>query len=222
MSTKGAKPVPRIIDGDGHLMEDAPAIASFLPSPYKEIGPFTRPSFPYKNLFPPIDHLHPAFRESPATLSNRPRVGPEEWLSFLDDVGIETTVLYPSAGLAYGRSPFADEAIAMTRAYNDWLASSYLAASPRFKGMGLLPMQDPETAVRELRHAFLDLRLTGVMLPSTGLEALLALRSTGPSTRRPTCSAAPSPFTAAPTAGWGSTTSTSSPLSMPWATPSAS
>ena len=54
------------------------------------------------------------------------------------------------------------------------------SCSPRFKGMALIPMQDPEEAVEELRRAVDELGMSGAMLPSNGLpraarrEAVLA------------------------------------------------
>jgi hypothetical protein len=52
------------------------------------------------NPFPPFDHLHAAHLvDMPPGAFNR-KVGPKEWLSFLDEVGIELTVLYPTAGVA--------------------------------------------------------------------------------------------------------------------------
>ena len=170
----------KIIDADGHLHEDAMAIAALLPSPYREMRHLERPNFPYRNLFPPVDHLHTPFRESPATRSERGRLDPEGWLHFLDDVGIHTTVLYPSAALASGRITFVDEAIAVCKAYNDWLAASYMKASRRFKTVGILPMQDPEAAVKELRRIVKDLGMPGAMLPSTGLKAPLGAKEYWP------------------------------------------
>lgn len=169
----------RIIDGDGHLHEDAMAISHLLPSPYKEMRHLDRPNFPYKNLFPPVDHLHTPFRESPATRSERPRLDPPGWMKFLDDVGIDTTVLYASSALASGRITFVDEAIAVCHAYNDWLYKSYMAASPRFKTMAILPMQDPQEAAKELRRV-VKLGMPGAMLPSTGLKSPLGAREFWP------------------------------------------
>ena len=48
-----AKLAVRVIDGDGHLFEDADGISQYLPSPYREAGPW-----PMIRLFPPLDHLH--------------------------------------------------------------------------------------------------------------------------------------------------------------------
>jgi uncharacterized protein len=45
-------------------------------------------------------------------------VGPQEWVNFLDEIGISWTVVYPTAGLAVGRIIAEDWAIAACRAYN--------------------------------------------------------------------------------------------------------
>lgn len=163
----------RIIDGDGHIFEDAEGISKFMPSPYKEHGPY-----PLSRLFPPLDHLHSHLGTTPP--GSFRRVGPEGWLEFLDDLGIETTVLYPTGGLGYGKITNLDQAIAVARAYNQWLRETYLMVSPRFKGMGLIPMQEPEAAVEELRYAVEQLGMCGAMLPSTGLNAALGAKEYWP------------------------------------------
>jgi predicted TIM-barrel fold metal-dependent hydrolase len=154
----------RIIDGDGHLFEDAEAIARHLPSIYHDGRSYAN----IFRIFPPLDHLHTHIgRLLPGAFNNGNPVGPKEWKEFLEEVGIEQTVLYPTAGLSYGKIVNRDWAIAVTRAYNDWLAETYLADSPVFKGMALLPIQEPEAAVEELRRAVTQLGMLGAMLPST-------------------------------------------------------
>lgn len=157
----------RILDGDGHILEDDMAISKFIPSPFKEMGPF--PGF---RLFPPLDHLHSqgptkvppgAFRQVDAAA----------WVEFLDEVGIESTVIYPTAGLAYGKIHNRDWSWAVTRAYNDWLHDAYTGRSPRLRGMALLPLADVGAAVEELRRAVTELGMLGAMLPSNGLKAQL-------------------------------------------------
>ena len=163
-----------IIDGDGHINEDIPAIAEFLP-------PLFQKNFPGRaNIFPVLDHLHTPFKDTPANLTGRGIVGPIEWAEFLDDVGIDTTVLYPTGGLAYGRIVGIDRAIAVTRAYNDWLSETYLKVNPRVKGMALIPLQDPSTAVLELRRVVEELGFLGAMLPSTGLALPLGSKAYWP------------------------------------------
>src|ERR1041384_6510880 len=87
---------------------------------------------------------------------------------FLDEVGIGTTVLYTSAGLAFGKVVSRDWAIELARAYNNWLYDTYLSKSSRFKAMGLIPLQEPVEAVAELRRMVRDLGFCGAMLPSMG------------------------------------------------------
>lgn len=152
----------RIIDGDGHVVEDAAALKALLPADMRGL----------RSLFPPLDHFHDFVGETPPG-SFRRDVGPKEWIEFLDDLGIERTVLYPTWGLAYGRIFHADWAIAATRAYNDWIHGTYLRASNRFQAVALIPMQDPAEAVIELRRAVKQLGFCGAMLPSTGLPSLL-------------------------------------------------
>jgi hypothetical protein len=154
-----------IIDGDGHIIEDNEGIARFMPKYYREHDALSMA------LFPPLDHLHSAkAMTTPGGLARRGKtIGPSEWSVFLQDVGIDTTVLYPTAALAYGKIVNRDWAIAVCRAYNNWLHETYLKRSPRFKGMALIPMQEPQAAVEELRRTVQELGMVGAMLPSMGL-----------------------------------------------------
>ncbi len=150
MSTATAQ---KIIDGDGHVVEDIASIVKYMPEEY--VGrSFSEARG--KNPFPPIDHLHSANRHftPKGAFAN---VGREGWELFLEDVGIGTTVLYTSAGLAFGKIVSRDWAIELARAYNNWMHDTYLSKSPRFKAMGLIPLQEPAEAVIELRRIVRDL-----------------------------------------------------------------
>ncbi len=172
MSTQMAN---KIIDGDGHIMEDTTAIIAHLRSPYREIA--LRKGV----VFPPLDHLHAGRAvETPPQRDQRPGVGPQGWLDFLDDVGIEWTVLYPTTGLAYGKIVSLDYAVEVARAYNNWLYETYLKFNPRFKAMAIIPMQEPEEAVIELRRAVTELGMLGGMMPSNGLPQLLGAKTYWP------------------------------------------
>jgi predicted TIM-barrel fold metal-dependent hydrolase len=169
-----ATKIATIIDGDGHVVEDQAAIATFMPAEFASMyrrGP----------VFPPLDHLHiatgqlpPAWWRSPEGPSRQ--VGPSDWVEFLQDLDLKATVLYPTAGLAYGRIVNRDWALAATRAYNEWLYETYLRFNPGLKGMALIPMQEPDAAIDELRHAVNDLGMCGAMLPATGLSETLGAK----------------------------------------------
>ena len=158
----------RIIDADGHVAEDAQAIIAHMPQAYRDKA--RSQAF---NPFPPFDHLHAAHLvDMPAGAFNR-KVGPKEWLEFLDQVGIESTVLYPTAGVGSANIVNPDWAIDATRAYNDWLHVTYLQHSPRFRGLALLPQLalDATAAAEELKRAVNELRMCGAVLPSHSLHA---------------------------------------------------
>ena len=166
-----------ILDGDGHVMEDMEEIAKFMDPVYKDRGVVSG-----RGVFPPLDHLHGAHAVSTPGTRDRvgTRVGPEEWLVFAREVGIEATVLYPTSGLAYGRIVNYDWAISTCRAYNDWLHATYMQRSPLFKGMALIPMQEPSAAIEELHRAVEELGMCGAMLPSTGLPNHLGAKEYWP------------------------------------------
>ena len=154
-----------IVDGDGHVLEDLAGITSQLPTRYRREFEEHRIS----RLFPPMDHFH----EMPMLVRGfggraGVQVGVDEWRSFASAVGIEHSVLYPSLALSFGKIRDREWAYLAARAYNDWLASAYLAADPIFSGMALIPLQEPARAVEELTRAVQDLGMRGAMLPAHG------------------------------------------------------
>ena len=124
----------RVIDADGHVMEDE-GIWNFIPSPIKERGP--KPARANKegvlrfgnSLFPDLDHLKAGQGIHQNTHGGFNYVTAEEWVQFLDDVGIELTVLYPTQALSYGRINSGEWAGLVTKAYNDWRAAQTAAVA---------------------------------------------------------------------------------------------
>lgn len=167
----------RVIDGDGHVHEDPSAIAALLPPDYQRMVAYQVGT---RGLFPPLDNLHTVFRINPPLLEGRGVVDARGWCSFLEDVGIEQAVLFPSMGLAMGRVPYPEIAQVLARAYNDWLYQTYVSRDGRFNGMGLLPLQDPEAAVAELRRVVTEYGFRGGMLPSNGLKDHLGAKQYWP------------------------------------------
>ena len=158
-----------IIDGDGHVLEDEAAIATYFP---KEYGQYL--SRRVGKIFPALDHLHEGLTiRPPGSFMPAPV---DRWVDFQDSAGIEGAVLYPTAGLACGRIVDLDYAAAACRAYNDWLYDTFTRHTPRLLGMGLVPMQDPPAAIAEMRRCIEELGMVGIMLPSTGLANHLGAR----------------------------------------------
>jgi uncharacterized protein len=72
-----------------------------------------------------------------------------ERVKVLDSEGIDVSVMYPGLGLKLGGITDARLAVESCAVYNDWIAEWCSAAPDRLKGVGALPMQDPEEAARE-------------------------------------------------------------------------
>ena len=119
--------------------------------------------------------------EAPETISPQGRFedvlsggyDPEQHLKDMALDGVAGEVLYPSQGLFYFKIADSGLMSAIFRAYNDWLHETYMKRSPRCKGMGLIPLQEPSAAVEELRRIVKELGMCGAMLPSTGIQANL-------------------------------------------------
>ena len=149
----------RIIDADGHVQESAflDEMARHMPEGNRRSG-----------VFPPLDHFHTYFLRPARGAEGLPSPDAANWVEFLDGVGIDWTVVYPTRGLAVGRIVSLDWAVAACRAYNDWLYDRFTNVSPRIRGVALIPVQDPQAAAAELHRAVEELGMCGAMLPSTG------------------------------------------------------
>lgn len=157
----------RIVDADGHVSGDrGDELGKFVPAPYR-----------YR-AWPPLDHLHSQNHQTPP--GSFQGADDKQWVAFMDEVGIESAVLYPTGGLAVGKINNRGWAVALTRAYNDWLHETYTSRSPRLKGMGLIALQEPEEAVTELHRIVTELGMCGAMLPSNGLKGHLGSKEYWP------------------------------------------
>ena len=143
----------RSIDADGHIRDDERQLREYLEPPYNDRV--------FLGGGSPRDGWDNSMG---AQLGTRP-VDPQVWLDALERGNLDQTVLYPTGGLGAGWLRELDFAVARCRAYNNLLSDQYLKASPRFKGVALLPAQDPPEAAKELRRCVVELGMVGGMLP---------------------------------------------------------
>jgi predicted TIM-barrel fold metal-dependent hydrolase len=111
------------------------------------LGTLARPgsTFDDPSTFRPLAEAQPGGFDARARLAD------------MDGEGIDQAVLYPTIGLYFSVVEDPAAAVALARAYNDWLAT-YCAADPRrLFGAALLPLQDPDAAADELRRAVSEL-----------------------------------------------------------------
>ncbi len=71
----------------------------------------------------------------------------------LDDLGIDFSVVYPTAGLSYHRMPDARLRRAICRAYNVFAADQFRGLEDRVVPAAIIPMYTPEEAIEELTFA---------------------------------------------------------------------
>jgi predicted TIM-barrel fold metal-dependent hydrolase len=168
----------RLTDADGHVLEDELAIAERLTGGYRDVRVARVKGGGHSGLagvFPSLGYLSnmPVKGTGMIDFENTERLtgeDPDSWETFLNAVGIEKTVLYPSLGLAVGRVRDLGYAIDVCRAYNDWIAETYIQhPSAKFQAAALVPMQVPEAAVAELERVVNKLGFRAAVLPSQGL-----------------------------------------------------
>ena len=172
---KNGKSKARIIDADGHVRETDQEIIEYMSAGYRA----RRDALLY---FPLTPH-HGWHRSIPANDFRRSdfRVPDwREWSSKLDEGGFELTVLYPTRFMHIGQIGNPPYAVELCRAYNDYLHDKFLSHDRRFRGMALLPLQDPPAAVKELRRAVTKYGMLGGILPADGLQLPLGHRNYWP------------------------------------------
>src|SRR5215212_2950268 len=106
----------KVIDGDGHIIERDAELFEYLRPPYQ--GNNALLSFPF---FPTLDGYQRGAILARTGIFKDHSIDAPAWVDFLDEVGIESTVLYPTAGLAFGCIQDPEWAVALARAYNNWL-----------------------------------------------------------------------------------------------------
>ncbi len=157
----------KVIDADGHVVERDEQLFKYLDAPFR--GREDLLTVPF---FPSLDGWHRAARRV-ADGKGRAMSSPQakEWLAFLDEAGVEMSVLYPTNGLAYGLVKDREWATALARAYNTFLYTEFLRVAPnRLKGIALIPLQDIPEAVKELRRVVKEFGMVGAVLPAVGLR----------------------------------------------------
>lgn len=153
-----------VIDADGHVYERDEELYEYLEAPYSSSR--TVLGFPF---WPTLDGWHRGALQSRLRVHEVLESSAPQWVDYLDRAGISRTVLYPTSALTCGVIQDRDWAVALVRAYNDWLHHRYLSASPRLHGMALLPLRDPTEAAAELRRAVTRLGMLGAVLTPIGL-----------------------------------------------------
>lgn len=86
-------------------------------------------------------------------------------IEHLDREGIDHQVVYGSVALGFNSVIDPELGVALCRAFNDYLHEDCAPWSDRLHPVGVLPLQMPDEAVRELRRCVLELGMPAVCVP---------------------------------------------------------
>jgi predicted TIM-barrel fold metal-dependent hydrolase len=184
-----------VVDADGHWIEYAPVMRE----EFRKIGGDAA-----------VEALALASQRVPNSLSmsvderRRRRVGQEAFWSTpsentldratamlprllyerLDDLGIDFSVVYPTAGLSYHRMQDTRLRRAICRAYNVFAADQFRDLSDRVIPAAIIPMYTPEEAVEEMEFAVRQLGYKVVMVGGMMRRPVPALAQEHPEASR--------------------------------------
>jgi len=124
-----------VIDGDGHITERSKEILEYLGGNYRG----TSKDESWADTFAPFPSLDGWARLSGMSSPGlRDYPDCDTWGAFLDECGIQTTVVYPTAALAFGLIQDPAWAVEIARAYNSWLHATYTTRNPRILGAAII------------------------------------------------------------------------------------
>ncbi len=162
-----------IIDADGHVFEPEQVWEEYLDKNFVDRRPRivrdNRGTTRYMlegHLIPPGEGRGAWAPEGicEATTHRDGAFDPKLRLEDMDTEGIDIAVLYGSFGLALWQAQDPDFAIALCRAFNDWLTDYCRTDPARLKGTPALPLADMSAAVEEARRAVSELGMVALTL----------------------------------------------------------
>ncbi len=175
-----------VIDVDGHHLEFQPAMSDYLrqamgPTLYDQWRQADAAQAPTMDERRDWRQEQQAWWGAPAvnTLDRAAAALPELFHTRLDDLGVDFSILYTTAGLGPIRDAHDDVRQAFCYGINEFYAEQYGAYADRMTPAGLIPMHTPAEALAELDHCK-QLGLKVVLLPSGVPRPIPALHRNHP------------------------------------------
>jgi predicted TIM-barrel fold metal-dependent hydrolase len=180
-----------IIDADGHWLEYAPvmreefrriggeAAAEALAAASQRVPSSLRMSLAERTRRRVGQE---AFWSSPSdnVLDRATAMLPRLMYERLDDLGIDFSVVYPTAGLSFHRMQDTRQRRAICRAYNVFTADQFRGLQDRIIPAAIIPMYTPEEAIEELEFAVKQLGYKVVMIGGLMRRRVPALEAEQP------------------------------------------
>ena len=162
-----------VVDADVHVHEAPGELAEYAEPPWdvalREIAKVDERYLDLPAISPRAEYRipWPGGSNRPQTVSTAADMRRE-----LDDLHVDDAILFPDhlLSLALVREPAF--AVALARAYNDWLADRWLRDQPTLHGAIVVPPQDPEAGAGEIRRHAATPGYVCAYLPAAGLKTL--------------------------------------------------
>lgn len=158
-----------VVDADGHVIEPGEMWPQYLDAQYHSLAPKRVVDEQGRSVTMLEGEMTPAALQIPASVTPTQQHRPGAWdpiarVSDLDEEGIDAAVMYPTTALRIPGVKRPDLAVALCRAYNDWLADFCRTAPERLIGVGLVPLQEVDAAIAEAKRAVNELGFHGIFL----------------------------------------------------------
>lgn len=137
-----------VFDGDGHVLETDAQLDKYYEGSWKGSRRLAG-----MTIFPSLDGWSRSVQISEHDSGRKHWTSDAKiWGEALDKIGLDGSVLYPTIALAYGLMREVGFATATATAYNNWLDAEYTRLDDRLYGVGLMPVENPEGAIAEMRR----------------------------------------------------------------------
>jgi uncharacterized protein len=164
----------QIIDSDVHIHENVEELSEFCELPWKKSLEIAK-NIPERyldvpGLSPGAGGYDPLWPET----QNRPKISksPAELRQDLDSLGIGMAVLFPDHLLKLALFPNPEYAMALARAYNEWITKKWMGRENGLYGAICVAPQDPQGSAEEIRKYGGKDHMVCAYLPAAGVPAL--------------------------------------------------
>jgi hypothetical protein len=168
------------VDCDVHIQELPEKLAPYCAMPWRSSLEFlaANPNTIYRRFASIYETLNLPF---PHEYPSRPRIDtPARMREELDALEIDIGMLFPDDLLNLALYPNPDEALALGRAYNEWMIDYWLAGEYGLRGLLIAVPQDPEATARDIERYARARNVVGIFLPAAAVDPLYGNRRYGP------------------------------------------
>ena len=152
-----------VVDADAHIIEGPDLYGRYLDPAFRDRAPRIVADSAGVRRMHYEGRVVPPFPEGQRS-SWRNWESPAERITLMDEEGIDKAFLFPSSATFFPFGTDAALAMALVRAYNDYLGDFCAKYPDRLYGVALACLHDVPWAIAEARRAVRELRLRAVMV----------------------------------------------------------